>query len=346
MLSYRPLGSSGLTVPSLCLGTMTFGQQTGEADAHAQLDLALARGVNFIDAAEMYPVPARAETSGATETIIGNWLVHQPREKIILATKVAGPARGMGWIRGGPEAMDRANIRAALEGSLKRLRTDYIDLYQLHWPARNQAMFGQWQFKPEAERPCTPLLEQLETLAELVREGKVRAIGVSNEHPWGIMELLRLGREHGLPLVASTQNAYNLINRKFEYGLDEVCWRENVGLLAYSVLGFGHLTGKYLDNPTAPGRISQFPQFGQRYDKPGVPLAVRAYAELARAHGLTPTQLALAFVTSRPFVTSALIGASTLAQLQENLEACALPLSPELAAEIDRIHLVHSNPAP
>lgn len=346
MLTHRPLGSSGLTVPSLCLGTMTFGQQTGEAEAHAQLDLALVRGINFIDAAEMYPVPARAETSGATETIIGNWLVRQPREKIILATKVAGPARGMGWIRGGPEAMDRANIRTALEGSLKRLRTDYIDLYQLHWPERNQAMFGQWQFNPEAERECTPLLEQLETLAELVQEGKVRAIGVSNEHPWGIMEFLRLGREHGLPLVASTQNAYNLINRKFEYGLDEVCWRENVSLLAYSVLGFGHLTGKYLDNPAAPGRISLFPQFGQRYDKPGVPLAVRAYTELARAHGLTPTQLALAFVTSRPFVTSALIGASTLAQLEENLAACALPLSPELAAEIDHIHLMHSNPAP
>lgn len=346
MLSRRPLGNSNLTVPSLCLGTMTFGQQTPAADAHAQLDLALDQGINFIDAAEMYPVPAQAASYGATETIIGDWLVRQPRDKILLATKVAGPARAMDWIRGGPPAMDRANIRAAIAGSLKRLRTDYIDLYQLHWPERNQPMFGQWQFDPKAERECTPLLEQLQTLAELVQEGKVRAIGVSNEHPWGIMEFLRLGREHGLPLVASVQNAYSLLNRKFEYGLDEVCWRENVGLLAYSVLGFGHLTGKYLDNPTAPGRINLFPQFGQRYDKPGVPPAVRAYAELARAHGLTPTQLALAFVTSRPFVTSAIIGASSLAQLRENLEACAQPLSPELAVEIDRIHLLHSNPAP
>lgn len=346
MLNPRPLGSSSLTVPGLCLGTMTFGQQTSAADAHAQLDLALERGVNFIDAAEMYPVPAKAATYGATETIIGNWLVHQPREKIILATKVAGPARGMEWIRQGPQAMDRANIRAAIEGSLQRLRTDHIDLYQLHWPERNQAMFGQWQFDPRSERDCTPIRVQLEALAELVQEGKVRAVGVSNEHPWGIMEFLRLAREHGLPAIASTQNAYSLLNRKFEYGLDEVCWRENVGLLAYSVLGFGHLTGKYLDNPTAPGRISLFPQFGQRYDKPGVPLAVRAYADLARQHGLTPTQLALAFVTSRPFVSSAIIGASSLTQLRENLEACAQPLSPELAKEIDRLHLIHSNPAP
>ncbi len=346
MLQHRPLGTSGLTVPSLCLGTMTFGQQTAEAEAHAQLDLALARGINFIDTAEMYPVPPRAETCGATETIVGNWLARQPREQIILATKVAGPARGMGWIRGGPRAMDRDNIRSALEGSLQRLRTDYIDLYQLHWPERNQPMFGQWQFNPDTERDCTPMLEQLLALGELVKEGKVRAIGVSNEHPWGIMEFMRLAKEHGLPAIASTQNAYSLLNRKFEYGLDEVCWREQVGLLAYSVLGFGHLTGKYLDNPQAQGRITLFPHFGQRYEKPGVPLAVSAYAALARQHGLSPTQLALAFVTSRPFVTSAIIGASTRAQLEENLEACSRPLSPELAAAIEQIHLSHSNPAP
>ena len=346
MLQHRPLGTSGLTVPSLCLGTMTFGQQTAEAEAHAQLDLALARGINFIDTAEMYPVPPRAETCGATETIVGNWLARQPRDQIILATKVAGPARGMGWIRGGPRAMDRDNIRCALEGSLRRLGTDYIDLYQLHWPERNQPMFGQWQFNPDTERDCTPMLEQLLALGELVKEGKVRAIGVSNEHPWGIMEFMRLAKEHGLPAIASTQNAYSLLNRKFEYGLDEVCWREQVGLLAYSVLGFGHLTGKYLDNPQAQGRITLFPHFGQRYEKPGVPLAVSAYAALARQHGLSPTQLALAFVTSRPFVTSAIIGASTRAQLEENLEACSRPLSPELAAAIEQIHLSHSNPAP
>lgn len=346
MITLRPLGRSGLSVPSLCLGTMTFGQQTEPADAHSQLDLALEHGINFIDAAEMYPVPARAETCGATERIIGNWLVRQPRDKLLIATKVAGPARSLEWIRQGPKAMDRANIRAAIEGSLSRLRTDYIDLYQLHWPARNQPMFGQWKFNPDGERPSTPILEQLEALAELVREGKVRAVGLSNEHPWGVMEFLRLAREHDLPVVASIQNCYSLINRKFEYGLDEVCWREGVGLLAYSVLAFGHLTGKYLDNPNAVGRLTLFENFGQRYEKPGVQPAVRAYCELARAQGLTPTQLALAFVVSRPFVTSAIIGASSLAQLKENLEACKTQWSDELEAEVERIHLLHSNPAP
>jgi aryl-alcohol dehydrogenase-like predicted oxidoreductase len=347
LVTLRPLGASNLIVPDLCLGTMTFGQQTGAADAHAQLDLALASGINFIDTAEMYPVPPSAETVGATERIIGDWLVRQAREKIILASKVAGPARGLEWVRGGQTlAMNRVQIRAAIEGSLKRLRTDYIDLYQIHWPARNQAMFGKWRFEPASEHACTPIREQLEAMAELLQEGKIRAVGLSNEHPWGIMEFLRLGREYGLPLVASTQNAYNLLNRKFEYGLDEVCWRENVSLIAYSVLAFGHLTGKYLQNPQASGRIRLFPNFGQRYDKPGVPLAIAAYADLARRHNLTPTQLAIAFVRSRPFVTSAIIGASCLEQLQDNLAACARALDETLAMEIDHIHLTHSNPAP
>jgi len=342
----RPLGASPLEVPDICLGTMTFGQQTGEADAHAQLDLALAHGINFIDTAEMYPVPPRAETCGATESIVGKWLARQPREKLIVATKVAGPARNMPWIRGGPPAFDRANIRAAVEGSLRRLQTDYIDLYQLHWPERNQPMFGIWKFDPAQERECTPIRTQLEALAELVAEGKIRYIGVSNEHAWGIMEFIRLAREFDLPRIASTQNAYSLINRTFEIGLHEVCYREQVGLLAYSPLSFGHLTGKYLDNPQAPGRLTEFPAFGQRYVKPGVPLAVAAYVALAREHGLTPLQLSLAFVRSRPFVSSTIIGASNLAQLQEDLQALEVPLSAELLAAIDRIHLTHSNPAP
>jgi len=342
----RPLGASPLEVPDICLGTMTFGQQTGEADAHAQLDLALAHGINLIDTAEMYPVPPRAETCGATESIVGKWLARQPREKLIVATKVAGPARNMPWIRGGPPAFDRANIRAAVEGSLRRLQTDYIDLYQLHWPERNQPMFGIWKFDPAQERECTSIRTQLEALAELVAEGKIRYIGVSNEHAWGIMEFIRLAREFDLPRIASTQNAYSLINRTFEIGLHEVCYREQVGLLAYSPLSFGHLTGKYLDNPQAPGRLTEFPAFGQRYVKPGVPLAVAAYVALAREHGLTPLQLALAFVRSRPFVSSTIIGASNLAQLQEDLQALEVPLSAELLAAIDRIHLTHSNPAP
>lgn len=342
----HPLGDSQLVVPDLCLGTMTFGQQTGEADAHAQLDYALAMGINFIDAAEMYPVPARPETSGATESIIGRWLARQARDRIILATKVAGPSRNLHWIRNGPPALDRANIHAALEGSLRRLQTDYVDLYQLHWPERNQPMFGQWQYDPAAERECTPIRTQLEALAELVQAGKVRHVGLSNEHPWGVMQFVRLAEEYGLPRVVSIQNAYSLVNRSFETGLAEVCHREKLGLLAYSPLAFGHLTGKYLDDAQANGRITRFAGFGQRYTKPNVAPAVAAYAALARRHGLTPTQLALAFVRSRWFVASTIVGASSLAQLQEDLAAAETALAPEILAEIDQIHLVYTNPAP
>jgi aryl-alcohol dehydrogenase-like predicted oxidoreductase len=340
------LGKSGLTVPEICLGTMTFGEQTSQADAHAQLDFAFAAGINFIDTAEMYAVPPRAETCGASETIVGHWLTRQPRDKLLIATKVAGPARSLTWLRNGPLAMDRTNIRAAIEGSLRRLQTDYIDLYQLHWPERNQPMFGQWQFDPKAERGATPIREQLETLAELVKEGKVRAIGVSNEHPWGIMQFTRLADELGLPHIASTQNAYSLLNRTFESTLTEVCHREQVSLLAYSPLAFGHLTGKYLVDATAPGRLTQWPFFGQRYAKPNVTPAVSAYVELARKHNLTPTQLALGFVRSRWFVASTIIGCSSLAQLQETLPATQTRISPELLAEIDAIHLRSPNPAP
>lgn len=342
----RPLGRSTLEIPPVCLGTMTFGEQTAEADAHAQLDHALEQGINFIDTAEMYAVPPRAETSGASESIVGRWLARQDRTRIVVATKVAGPARGMGWIRGGPMALDRDNIRAAIEGSLRRLQTDYIDLYQLHWPARNQPMFGQWQFDPDTERESTPIREQLEVLAELVREGKIRHVGVSNEHPWGIMQFLRQAEEHGLPCIASTQNAYHLMNRTFETGLAEVCHRENVGLLAYSPLAFGHLSGKYHADPGAAGRLTRWPQFGQRYAKPNVAPAVAAYTELARRHGLTPVQLALGFVRSRWFVTSTIIGASSLEQLRETLPATQTPISAELLAEIDSIHLRYTNPAP
>lgn len=340
------LGNSDLLVPDICLGTMTFGEQTNEADAHAQLDYALAEGINFIDTAEMYAVPPRAETYGASERIVGKWLARQPREKILIATKVAGPARSLGWIRNGPPALDRANIRSAIEGSLQRLNTDYVDLYQLHWPERNQPMFGEWQFKPEQERVCTPIRHQLEALGELVKEGKIRQIGLSNEHPWGIMEFLRIAEELGLPHIVSTQNAYNLLNRTFETGLSEVCHRTHVGLLAYSALAFGHLTGKYLVNPDSPGRLTQWPAFGQRYNKPNVLPAVAAYAALAGRHQLTPTQLALGFVHSRWFVSSTIIGASSLAQLQETLPATRTPISEELLAEINEIHLRYTNPAP
>jgi aryl-alcohol dehydrogenase-like predicted oxidoreductase len=340
------LGRSDLEVSRVCLGTMTFGQQTSEAEAHAQLDYAAERGVNFIDTAEMYPVPARSDTYGRTEEIVGKWLARQPRDKFILATKIAGPARNLKWIRGGPPALDRANIRAALEGSLRRLRTDYLDLYQLHWPERNTPLFGAWQFDPARERECTCIREQLEALDELVRAGKVRYVGLSNETPWGVSEFVRLAQAHGLPRVVSLQNAYSLLNRVFEYGLAEACYREEVGLLAYSPLAFGHLTGKYLDDPRAPGRVNLFENFGQRYTKPNVAPATRAYVELARAHGMAPATLALAFVYSRWFAASTIVGASTLEQLRENLAASQVELAPELLQEIEAIHLRYTNPAP
>ncbi|MDP3438173.1 MAG: aldo/keto reductase [Azonexus sp.] len=342
----RPIGCSSLVVPEICLGTMTFGEQTSEQDAHHQLDFALAHGVNFIDTAEMYAVPSRAETYGASEKIIGRWLKQQKREQILVATKVAGPSRHLDWIRGGPIALDRANIRAAIEGSLQRLQTDYVDLYQLHWPERNQPMFGQWQFDPTKERDCTPIRQQLEALAELVQEGKVRAIGLSNEHPGGMLQFIRLADELHLPHILCTQNAYNLLTRTFETTLSEICHREKIGLLAYSPLGFGHLTGKYLNNPVTPGRLSLWPAFGQRYSKPNVIPAVHAYAALAEKHNLTLTQLALGFVRSRWFVSSTIIGASSLAQLQETLPATQTPINDALLTEINAIHLKYTNPAP
>jgi aryl-alcohol dehydrogenase-like predicted oxidoreductase len=262
----------------------------------------------------------------------------------VIATKVAGPARGFGWIRGGPKSLDRANITAALEASLRRLQTDYVDLYQIHWPARNVPMFGQSYYEPEHERDCTSIEEQLTVLSKLVQSGKVRHIGVSNETPWGIAEFLKTAERLGLQRIVSVQNPYNLINRVFEYGMHEMCHRENVSLLVYSPLAFGLLSGKYLDNPQAHGRMTLFPNFGQRYHKPAVPGAVAEYATLARQHGLSPAEMALAFCRSRPFVASTIIGATTLEQLRENLN---LPeLAPELLQDIAEIHARHNIPAP
>lgn len=351
-MKLRQLAHTDLHISPVCLGTMTFGDQNSEAEAHDQLDYAVAHGINFIDTAEMYPVPPKADTCTRTETIVGNWLKRQPRDSIVLSGKVAGPRRKIDWIRGGPPSLDRANIRSAIHDSLQRLQTDHIDLYQLHWPERNVPMFGQYQFDPAqeqengVEKQWVSIRAQLETLAELVQEGKVRYIGVSNEQPWGVMEFLRIAAEYGLPRIASIQNGYNLINRTFEFGMAEIAYRENLGLLAYSPLAFGHLSGKYAADPAASGRVNLFPGYAQRYTKPGVLPATRDYAALAQRHGLTPAQMALSFVFHRWFVSSTIIGATSMAQLQENIAAWQLDLSPELLLEIEQLQLQHMNPAP
>jgi len=351
-----PLGQSGLNVTPICLGTMTFGEQVNQADAHAILDRSLARGVNFLDTAEMYAVPAKAETCGATETIIGNWFAANPgaRQKVVLATKVAGPSRGMPWIRGEVSGLSKAEILNACDASLRRLQTDVIDLYQIHWPARNTPAFGAIYFDPAKNKPCASIHEQLEAMAELVKAGKVRAIGLSNETPYGVHEFVRLAEQHGLPRVATVQNPYCLINRSWENGLDETCHHLNVGLLAYSPLGFGLLSGKYDDGgihkPASAdgqkGRMALYDSMkAQRWGRPEALAAAQQYNTLAREHGLTPAQLALAFCYRNAKVASTIIGVTSLAQLDECLDAWSVQLSPELLKAIDAIRWQHRDPA-
>lgn len=341
------LGASGLKVTPICLGTMTFGEQVAESDAHAILDRSLERGVNFIDAAEMYSVPARAETCGSTETILGNWFAKTPgaRDKVVLATKVAGPARGMPWLR--PE-VSKAGIIEACEASLRRLQTDVIDVYQIHWPARNVPAFGALYFDPGKDRPAPSVLEQLEAMEQLVKAGKVRAIGLSNESPYGVHEFVRLAGQHGLPRVATVQNPYCLINRSYENGLDETCHRLDVSLLAYSPLGFGLLTGKYDETGLVGthGRMALFDSMkAQRWGRPEALAAAKRYNALAREHGLTPAQLALAFCYRNPKVASTIIGVTSMAQLEQCLDAWETTLSPELLKAIDAIRWELRDPA-
>ncbi len=341
-----PLGQSDLRVTPICLGTMTFGEQVDEATAHAVLDRSLERGVNFIDTAEMYAVPPRAETFNATETIIGHWLAKNPaaRQKLVIASKVAGPARGMPWIRGGSTNLTATDIIAACEGSLRRLQTDVIDLYQIHWPVRHVPAFGLLYFDPAKDRPGTSIQVQLEALQTLVQAGKVRAVGLSNETPYGVHEFVRLAEQHGLPRVATVQNGYSLLNRTVENGLDESMYRLGVSLLAYSPLAFGLLTGKYdasgLTGPQAPAnaRITRFESTRkQRWGRPEALAAARQYNALAREHGLTPTQLALAFCYTKWQVASTIIGVTSVAQLDEDLDAWGTTLAPELLKKIDAI---------
>ena len=344
-MEFRRLGESDLHVSALCLGTMTFGEQNSEADAHAQLDLAVSRGVNFIDSAEMYPVPPRAETQGRTESYIGSWLKHQPRDKLIVATKITGPSRGFSWIRNSPR-INRQHLEAAIDGSLKRLQTDYVDLYQIHWPDRYVPMFGSTGYDVAQEHDTVPITEQLEALADLVKAGKVRHIGLSNETPWGVSEFARCAEKSGLPRIVSVQNAYHLMNRSFESGLAEVCHHAKVGLLAYSPLAFGWLSGKYLADPNAKGRITLFSNFGQRYAKPNVPSATKEYVRIAREASLSPAQMALAFARTRWFNSSVILGATNLNQLKENLDSAEVVLSAEVLEQIEAVHKLYPNPAP
>lgn len=346
-MEYRQLGRSDIQVSALCLGTMTFGEQNSEQEAHQQLDMALDAGINFIDTAEMYPVPPRGETQGRTEAYIGSWLkARGNRDQVVLATKVSGPSASFTYLRDGRLGFDRNNIETALAASLQRLQTDYVDLYQLHWPERCTNFFGQLGYQHQTDETFTAFGEVLGVLGELVAAGKIRHIGLSNETPWGVMKFLAIAERLGLPRVVSVQNPYSLLNRSFEVGLAEIAQREAVGLLAYSPLGFGVLSGKYLDGARPEGaRLTLFDRF-QRYTTAKGEAATRAYVELARERGLAPAQMALAYVTSRPFCTSNIIGATSLTQLSQNIGSAALTLSDEILDAIEAIHRDYTYPCP
>lgn len=341
----RRLGNTDLQVSLLCLGTMTWGEQNSEAEAHAQLDRARAAGINFIDTAEMYPVPPKADTQGATETILGNWLARQPdRDQLVIASKVTGRS-DWDYLRGGPR-LSAAHIDEAIAGSLKRLRTDTIDLYQVHWPERSTNYFGKLGYQPGDDRDPVPIEETLAALVRHQQAGRIRHIGLSNETPWGVAEYLRICRANGWPAPVSIQNPYNLLNRSFEVGLAEFAHREQVGLLAYSPLAFGVLSGKYLDGQRPEGaRLSLFSRFA-RYTGETAERCTRAYVELARSRGLDPAQMALAYINSRPFVTANIIGATTLAQLDSNLASIDLTLDDDTLQAIEAIHRDCPNPCP
>lgn len=346
-MKYNQLGESDLKVSDICLGTMTYGHQNTLEEAHQQLDYAINQGVNFIDTAEMYPVPPRGETQGKTEAYIGEWLKKQQRDKVIVATKIAGPGRPFTWLRGGNNKVNSDNIKQAVDDSLQRLQTNYIDLYQIHWPDRYVPTFGQTAYNLDLERETVPIAEQLAAFADVIKSGKIRYLGLSNETPWGVSEFIRIANQIGLPKVVSIQNAYNLLNRNFDSALAEVSRYTSVGLLAYSPLGFGYLSGKYIGSQQPKNtRVSLFPGFGQRYLKPNVQEAMAAYVEVAIKYNLKPAQLAIAFVRSRWFVKSTIIGATTLEQLQENIDSVNVVLEQEILAELDAIHTRYPNPAP
>ena len=345
-MKYTTLPNTDIKVSKICLGTMTFGQQNTEAEAHDQLDFALQQGVNFIDTAEMYSTPARVETYGATEKMIGNWFKKSgKRDAVVLATKIGGPNRGLEYMRDDLH-FNTKTLAVSVDKSLQRLQTDYIDLYQLHWPERKSNMFGQRGFKMQEDAWQDNIQDVLEALQELIRQGKIKTIGVSNETPWGLMRFMEESRKHQFPKMITIQNPYSLLNRTFEVGLSEVCHRENVGLLAYSPLAFGVLSGKFLTGAALPkARINLFPQFS-RYNSENTREASKRYLQVAQDFGLTLTELSLAFIAQQPFVTSTIIGATNLKQLQENINTIQVELTPTMLNAIEGVQNSIPDPAP
>ncbi len=346
-MEYTKLGKTDIKVSRLCLGTMTWGEQNTEAEAHEQLDYAITAGINFIDTAEMYPVAPRVETQGLTETYIGTWLAkRQDRDQLIIATKVCAQQDWLPYLRNGEAKLDKKNIHAALDDSLKRLQTDYIDLYQMHWPERDTNYFGKLNYYHAPEKDGVPIEETLDILDGLVKEGKIRHIGISNETAWGCAEYLRVANEKGTPRIASIQNPYNCLNRTFEIGLSEFSHREQVSLLAYSPMAFGVLSGKYINNAKPEStRLVLFDRF-TRYTNPQANAATEAYVALAKENDLEPSQMALAYVNSRPFLTSNIIGATTMEQLKSNIESINIKLSKDIVRAIESIHERIPNPSP
>jgi aryl-alcohol dehydrogenase-like predicted oxidoreductase len=346
-MKYINLPNTNLNISSICLGTMTFGNQNSEAESHDQLDYAVEKGINFIDTAEMYPIGGNASILGNTERYIGTWIKKigsNKRDKIILATKIAGPNRGLEYIRN-PLNFSKKSIHEAVELSLKNLQTDYIDLYQMHWPERVMNMFGKRGVSEIDIQWKDSIFEILTVFDELIKEGKIKHIGISNENPYGVMRYLQEAEKHHLPRIATIQNPYSLLNRLFEVGLSEICMRENVGLLAYSPLAFGMLSGKYLDGIPENSRMKLFPNF-VRYTNENCYRATKLYNELAYQNGLTLNQLAHAFVNQQQFVTSTIIGATSIKQLDENIKSFDVILSPNIISEIEKIQEMIPNPAP
>lgn len=345
-MKYTKIPNTDIKVSKICLGTMTFGEQNTELEAHEQLNYAASKGVNFIDTAEMYSIPGRKETQGNSERFIGSWLKDQKREDFVIATKVTGPNPYFSYLRT-PQPFTKKLIKSAFEESLKRLQTDYVDLYQLHWPDRNVNFFGKLNYEHNSEEQWQDNINQVvTTLDEMVKEGKIRNYGVSNETPWGTMRHLQESTTHNLTRVKTIQNPYSLLNRSFEIGNAEVAMRENIGLLAYSPLGFGVLSGKYFKgNLPEKSRLKLFPNYNRFSNEQAMFLAEK-YSEMAKKYNLSLVELALAFVQEQPFLTTSIIGATTMEQLKENIATIDVRLTPEMLLEINSIHTLQPNPAP